>query len=132
MCFIRFHFPSAHFCFIFNYVQVVSHNEADRLHNLPPVCHVPRYTEEASSIQQKETVLNIRFVTLDCSPIKSSLAQLYSEWQNGFTQLLSHMASTHLKELHVSLHDNANRWALRGDEAERRKGKGAHFDALNI
>ncbi|XP_054461370.1 dynein axonemal heavy chain 2-like [Anoplopoma fimbria] len=79
----------------------------------PPVttfdADIHRYTEKAYSIQQEETVLNIWFVTLDCSPIKSSLAQLCSEWQTKFTELLSHMACTHLKELHGSLQDNANR-----------------------
>ncbi|XP_075968107.1 dynein axonemal heavy chain 2 [Anarhichas minor] len=79
----------------------------------PPVttfdADIHRYTEKAYTIQQEETVLNIWVVTLDCSPIKSSLAQLCSEWQTKFTQLLSQMASTHLKELHGSLQDNANR-----------------------
>ncbi|KAF1380471.1 hypothetical protein PFLUV_G00164080 [Perca fluviatilis] len=79
----------------------------------PPVttfdADIHRYTEKASSVQQEETVFNIRFVMLDCSPLKSSLAQLCSEWQTKFTQLLSHMASTRLKELHASLQDNANK-----------------------
>ncbi|XP_029311197.1 LOW QUALITY PROTEIN: dynein heavy chain 2, axonemal [Cottoperca gobio] len=70
---------------------------------------IHRYTEKASSVQEEETVLNIRFVMLDCSPLKSSLAKLCSEWQTKFTQLLSHMASTRLKGLHASLQDNANR-----------------------
>nr|XP_040043942.1 dynein heavy chain 2, axonemal isoform X1 [Gasterosteus aculeatus aculeatus] len=79
----------------------------------PPVTTVDadihRYTEKAYTVQQEDTVLNIWFVTVDCSPIKSSLAQLCSEWQTRFTELLSHMACTHLKELHSSLQDNANR-----------------------
>lgn len=76
---------------------------------MPILWFTPRYTEKASSVQQEETVLNIWFVTLDCSPLKSSLVQLCSEWQTKFTQLLSHMASTRLKDLHASLQDNANR-----------------------
>uniref|UniRef100_A0A8C2ZK56 Dynein axonemal heavy chain 2 n=1 Tax=Cyclopterus lumpus TaxID=8103 RepID=A0A8C2ZK56_CYCLU len=79
----------------------------------PPVttfdADIHRYTEKAYSVQQEETVLNIWFVTLDCSPIKSSLAQLCTAWQTKFTQLLSHMASTQLKELHGYLQDNGNR-----------------------
>uniref|UniRef100_UPI0037E8313A dynein axonemal heavy chain 2 n=1 Tax=Semicossyphus pulcher TaxID=241346 RepID=UPI0037E8313A len=67
------------------------------------------YTEETKSIEQEEAVLAIRFVTLDCSPLKSSLVQHCTEWQTKFTQLLSQMASTRLKELHASLQDNANR-----------------------
>ncbi|XP_044040597.1 dynein axonemal heavy chain 2-like isoform X2 [Siniperca chuatsi] len=70
---------------------------------------IHRYTEKANSVQQEETVLNIRFIMLDCSPLKSSLVQHCSEWQTKFTQLLSHMATTHLKELHTSLQDNVNR-----------------------
>lgn len=73
----------------------------------------PRYTEKANSVQQEETVLNIRFVMLDCSPLKSSLVQHCSEWQTKFTQLLSHMASNRLKELHTSLQDSANRWGVK-------------------
>ncbi|TMS02261.1 Dynein heavy chain 2, axonemal [Larimichthys crocea] len=68
-----------------------------------------RYTEKANSVEQEETVLNIRFVMLDCSPLKSSLVQHCSEWQTKFTQLLSHIASTRLKELHASLQDSTDR-----------------------
>nr|XP_020476144.1 LOW QUALITY PROTEIN: dynein heavy chain 2, axonemal [Monopterus albus] len=79
----------------------------------PPVtafdADIHRYTEKAHSVQQEETVQNIWFVMLDCSPLKSSLVQQCSEWQARFTQLLSHMASTRLQELHASLQDNANR-----------------------
>ncbi|XP_045920170.1 dynein axonemal heavy chain 2 isoform X2 [Micropterus dolomieu] len=70
---------------------------------------IHRYTLKANSVQQEETVLNIRFVMLDCSLLKSSLVQHCDEWQTKFTQLLSHMASTRLKGLHASLQDNAKR-----------------------
>ncbi|XP_040887758.1 dynein heavy chain 2, axonemal [Toxotes jaculatrix] len=70
---------------------------------------IHRYTEEANSVQQKETVLNIQFVMLDCSPLKSSLVQHFSELQTKLTHLLSHMGSTRLKKLHASLQANANR-----------------------
>ncbi|XP_027143976.1 dynein heavy chain 2, axonemal isoform X2 [Larimichthys crocea] len=79
----------------------------------PPVtsfdADIHRYTEKANSVEQEETVLNIRFVMLDCSPLKSSLVQHCSEWQTKFTQLLSHIASTRLKELHASLQDSTDR-----------------------
>uniref|UniRef100_A0A3Q3RVK4 Dynein axonemal heavy chain 2 n=1 Tax=Mastacembelus armatus TaxID=205130 RepID=A0A3Q3RVK4_9TELE len=79
----------------------------------PPVstfdADIHRYTEKASSIQQEETVSNIRFLMLDCSPLKSSLVQHCSEWQTKFTELLRHMSSTRLNELHAFLQDNANR-----------------------
>lgn len=60
-------------------------------------------------MQKEETVLNVQFVLLDCSPLKFSLVQHCNEWQNKFTQLLSLMASTRLKELHCYLHDSAQR-----------------------
>lgn len=72
-----------------------------------------RYTEKANNVQQEETVLNIRFVTLDCSALKSSLVQHCNEWQSKFTQLLSRIASNRLKEIHAFMHDNANRWVLK-------------------
>ncbi|XP_069015317.1 dynein axonemal heavy chain 2 [Embiotoca jacksoni] len=70
---------------------------------------IHRYTEKANNVQQEEMVCNINFVMLDCSPLKSSLVQHCSEWQTKLTQLLSHLASTRLLELHTSLQDNANR-----------------------
>ncbi|MCJ8731422.1 hypothetical protein PDJAM_G00199410 [Pangasius djambal] len=79
----------------------------------PPVptfdADIARYTEVANNVQKEETVLNVQFVLLDCSPLKFSLVQHCNEWQNKFTQLLSLMASTRLKELHCYMHDNAQR-----------------------
>ncbi|XP_028285542.1 dynein heavy chain 2, axonemal [Parambassis ranga] len=79
----------------------------------PPVssfdADICRYTEKANTVQQEETVFNIRFIMLDCSPLKSPLVQHCTEWQTKFTQLLSQMASTRLKALHTSLQDNTNR-----------------------
>ncbi|XP_047429543.1 dynein axonemal heavy chain 2 [Mugil cephalus] len=79
----------------------------------PPVssfdADIHRYTEKANSVQQEDTVFTIRFVMLDCSPLKSSLVQHCHEWQTKFTQLLSHMVSSRVKELHASLQDNARR-----------------------
>ncbi|KAM4714769.1 dynein axonemal heavy chain 2 [Anableps anableps] len=70
---------------------------------------IQRYSENASSIQQEETVVTIQFVMLDCSPLKSSLVQHCSEWQKKLTQLLREMASTRLQELYDSMENNANR-----------------------
>ncbi|KAK3546101.1 hypothetical protein QTP70_022875 [Hemibagrus guttatus] len=79
----------------------------------PPVptfdADIARYTEVANNVQKEETVLNVQFVLLDCSPLKFSLVQHCNEWQNKFTQLLSLMASTRLRELHGYLHDSAQR-----------------------
>nr|XP_019958870.1 PREDICTED: dynein heavy chain 2, axonemal [Paralichthys olivaceus] len=79
----------------------------------PPVtsfdADIQKYAEKANTVQQEEMVLTIGFVRLDCSPLKSSLAQHCYEWQTKFTELLSHIASTRLKDLHASLQANANR-----------------------
>uniref|UniRef100_A0A671XQT1 Dynein axonemal heavy chain 2 n=1 Tax=Sparus aurata TaxID=8175 RepID=A0A671XQT1_SPAAU len=73
----------------------------------PPVttfdADIHRYTEKVNSVQLEETLLNIGFVMLDCSKLKSSLVQHCSDWQTKLTQLLSHIASTRLKELHASM-----------------------------
>ncbi|KAM9425745.1 dynein axonemal heavy chain 2 [Pholidichthys leucotaenia] len=68
-----------------------------------------RYSEAANSVQQEETVFNIQFVMLDCSPLKSSLVQRCYDWQTKFTHDLCHTASTHLKEFHMYLLDNTER-----------------------
>lgn len=73
----------------------------------------PRYTEKANSVHQEDAVFTIQFVILDCSPLKSSLVQHCHEWQTKFTQLLGHMVSSGIKELHGSLQDNANRWGVK-------------------
>ncbi|CAN9505279.1 unnamed protein product [Ophioblennius macclurei] len=70
---------------------------------------IHRYTEEADSVQQEESVFVIRFIILDCSPLKSCLVQHCHEWQAKLTQLLSDMASTRLRDLHKSLQDNAKK-----------------------
>ncbi|XP_072544049.1 dynein axonemal heavy chain 2 [Salminus brasiliensis] len=79
----------------------------------PPVssfdADIARYSEVANNVQKEETVLSVQFVLLDCSPLKFSLVQHCNEWQGKFTQLLSLMASTRLKELHCFLQDNAHR-----------------------
>ncbi|KAK7909360.1 hypothetical protein WMY93_014044 [Mugilogobius chulae] len=70
------------------------------------------YKEKASIVQQEETVVIVRFVVLDCSPLKSALVQHCNEWQTKFTRLLSDIASSRLQELHESLHNDAKRLKL--------------------
>ncbi|TSK77047.1 Dynein heavy chain 2, axonemal [Bagarius yarrelli] len=70
---------------------------------------IARYTEVLNNVQREETVLNVQFVLLDCSPLMFSLVDHCTEWQDKLTQLLIHMASNRLKELHSYLHDNAQR-----------------------
>ena len=68
------------------------------------LCH--RYTEVANNVQKEETVLNIQFVLLDCSPLKFALLSHCNEWQNKFTTLLAEMAGQQLRDLHKFLKDN--------------------------
>lgn len=65
-----------------------------------------RYTEVANNVQKEETVLNIQFVMLDCSPLKFALLSHCNEWQNKFTTLLAEMASQKLSDLHKFLKEN--------------------------
>lgn len=61
--------------------------------------------------------MSIGFITLDCLPLKSSLVQHCSDWQTKLTQLLSHIASTRLKELHAFLHNSADRWGVKSNDS---------------
>lgn len=64
---------------------------------------IARYTEVANNVQTQETVLSIQFVLLDCSPLKFAILGHCTEWQNKFTELLSEIATSRLKELHEYL-----------------------------
>ncbi|XP_074657783.1 dynein axonemal heavy chain 2-like [Tubulanus polymorphus] len=68
---------------------------------------IARYTEVANNVQTQETILNIQFVLLDCSPLKYSILGHCQEWQNKFTTLLREIATSRLKELHEYLKTNA-------------------------
>ncbi|KAM4675882.1 dynein axonemal heavy chain 2 [Discoglossus pictus] len=79
----------------------------------PPVssfdADIARYSEVANNVQKEETMLTIQFVLLDCSQLKYALVQHCNEWQNKFTDLLSHMAAGKLMELQAYLRDNGVR-----------------------
>ncbi|XP_076804743.1 dynein axonemal heavy chain 2-like [Clavelina lepadiformis] len=79
----------------------------------PPVLSfdsdIGRYTEVSNNVQKEDTVLNIEFVLLDCSPLKFALLSHCNEWQNKFTTLLKNMASQRLAELTEFLKTNAER-----------------------
>ena len=68
-----------------------------------------RYTEVSNNVQKEDTVLNIEFVLLDCSPLKFALLSHCNEWQNKFTTLLKNMATERLKELTAFLKENAEK-----------------------
>ncbi|XP_052104325.1 dynein axonemal heavy chain 2-like isoform X7 [Mytilus californianus] len=67
---------------------------------------IARYDEVANNVQTQETILNIQFVLLDCSPLKYSILSHCQEWQNKFTTLLKQIATDGLKELNTFLKEN--------------------------
>lgn len=73
--------------------------------------YVFRYDEVANNVQTQETILNIQFVLLDCSPLKYAILSHCTEWQNKFTTLLSTIATSRLKDLHAFLKDNGEKYA---------------------
>ncbi|XP_021360073.1 dynein heavy chain 2, axonemal-like isoform X4 [Mizuhopecten yessoensis] len=68
---------------------------------------IARYDEVANNVQTQETILNIQFVLLDCSPLKYAILGHCQEWQNKFTSLLKEIATSRLNELHNFLKDNS-------------------------
>lgn len=60
-------------------------------------------------MELEDTVISIRFVKLDCSPLKASLVHHCNDWQTRLTELLTRMASTRLQDLHNSMHSNAEK-----------------------
>jgi dynein heavy chain len=82
----------------------------------PPVSSfdgdIQRYSELSNNVQKEDTVLNIEFVLLDCSPLKMALVQHCNEWQNKFTNLLQEMATKQLEDLHNYLTGNAQKLSV--------------------
>ena len=71
-----------------------------------------RYTEVANNVQTQETILNIQFVLLDCSPLKFAILGHCQEWQKKFTNLLYEIATAKLKEIHEFMKSNAEKWVI--------------------
>jgi dynein heavy chain len=61
---------------------------------------INRYNEVANNTQKEETLTNIHFARLDCSPLKHALVAHCNEWQNKLTTLLNTNAKTDLNNLH--------------------------------
>ena len=53
----------------------------------------------ANNTQKEETLTNINFVRLDCSPLKHALVAHCNQWQNKLTTLLNNNASSDLNSL---------------------------------
>lgn len=63
----------------------------------------------ANNIQNQETFSNIRFIGLDCSPLKTALIAHCLEWQNKFTTLLERLATQTLDKLLVYFEENSQK-----------------------
>ena len=61
---------------------------------------INRYNEVANNTQKEETLTNVNFIRLDCSPLKHALVSHCSAWQNKLTTLLNSNAATELNNLH--------------------------------
>ncbi|XP_059156869.1 dynein axonemal heavy chain 2-like isoform X2 [Physella acuta] len=72
---------------------------------------IARYNEVANNVQTQETILNIQFALLDCSPLKYAILSHCQEWQNKFTTLLMEIATATLQEITKYLSDNSVRVA---------------------
>ena len=70
---------------------------------------ITQYIELSNKVQQVDTLTNVEFILLDCSPLKFSTIAHCDEWQNRFHNLLLDMASTKLNDICTSLAENAKR-----------------------
>lgn len=94
---------------IVGYMNAFLHPSLTKLNVLNEFSCYNRYTEVANNVQTQETILNIQFVLLDCSPLKFAILGHCQEWQNKFTSLLYKIATAKLKDLHVFLKTSAER-----------------------
>ncbi|KAJ3335866.1 Dynein heavy chain 2, axonemal [Gonapodya sp. JEL0774] len=61
---------------------------------------ISRYNEVANNTQKEETLTNINFIRLDCSPLKHALVSHCMAWQAKLTGLLNGSACSELRALH--------------------------------
>ena len=70
---------------------------------------ITQYIELANKAQQVDTLTNLEFILLDCSPLKFSIIAHCEEWQNRFHNLLLDLASGKLDELCTFISENSKR-----------------------
>lgn len=70
---------------------------------------ITQYIELSNKAQQVDTLTNLEFILLDCSPLKFSIISHCEEWQNRFHNLLLDLASTKLNEICTFLSDNSKK-----------------------
>jgi dynein heavy chain len=61
---------------------------------------INRYNEVANNAQKEETLTNINFVKLDCSPLKNAIVAHCAAWQSKLTTLLNLNASNELNNIY--------------------------------
>eukprot|EP00842_Homolaphlyctis_polyrhiza_P005476 jgi/Hompol1/592/HPOL_005362-RA len=61
---------------------------------------INRYNEVSNNSSKEDSLTNVNFVRLDCSPLKHALVSHCSAWQNKLTTLLNANAATELNSLH--------------------------------
>ncbi|XP_022235820.1 dynein heavy chain 2, axonemal-like [Limulus polyphemus] len=70
---------------------------------------IARYTEFSNNIQMEETVVPVKFVLLDNSPLKFAIQGHCVTWQQKLTSLLHSLALSKLKDLHSFMSTNSER-----------------------
>ena len=71
---------------------------------------ITQYIELSNKAQQVDTLTNVEFILLDCSPLKFSIIAHCEEWQNRFHNLLLDLASTKLNGICSFLSENSKKW----------------------
>eukprot|EP00736_Rhodelphis_marinus_P013382 Rmarinus@m.14828 len=70
---------------------------------------ITRYREFQADITGEETINNMQFIRLDCSPLKQSLVSHCVTWQGRFTTLLGDNARKELTDLHNLFKTNSKK-----------------------
>ena len=72
---------------------------------------IQKYKELQTEIQLEDTVVNMTFICIDCSPLKQSLVGHCIGWQNKFTTLLHGNAVAELNDLKELFSSNTKKLA---------------------
>ena len=70
---------------------------------------IARYNELSNNTQKEETITNISFIRLDCSPLKATLLGHCNAWQAKLTEVLNASAAKDLNMLHQMFAENTAR-----------------------
>lgn len=61
---------------------------------------IQRYIQLQDEVQGEDSTTNMRFLRIDCGPLKQTLIGHCEQWVQKFTGLLNQLALTELKALH--------------------------------